>query len=121
MLECEAGQAYWPAEMHEPLVIGICFPFLAQRPWQSRGAPTFSSIERLLRGVWRNKEKRATSVLKSLCANAVRLTKVNQDRLDFLLTACASDFLAFRKNKKRKHDDITPLFETVACSETACA
>ena len=27
VLECKAGQVYWPCSAHESLIIGICFPF----------------------------------------------------------------------------------------------
>jgi hypothetical protein len=34
-----AGTPGWAADMLEPLLIGICFPFLRFKPWQIRGTP----------------------------------------------------------------------------------
>jgi hypothetical protein len=42
------GAPGWPAEMFEPLLIGICFPFLRFKPWQFRGTPKISSVARKL-------------------------------------------------------------------------
>jgi hypothetical protein len=33
------GTPAWPANMFEPLLIGICFPFLRFKPWQFHGTP----------------------------------------------------------------------------------
>ena len=107
VLECAAGQNYWPSTMHEPLVICICFPFLSQPPWQLKGSPVFYDIERMLRGVWKNKEKRATNILRSFCASVWKLQRVEERRLSFLLHASATDFLAFRRNRKRTLDDMS--------------
>ena len=82
VLECAVGQTYWPAEMHEPLLIGICFPFVSKTPWQLRGAPVFFSIERMLRGAWKNKERRATNLLKNFCKSAWRLSQVDEEYID---------------------------------------
>ena len=30
---------FWNKNMFEPLVIGICFPFIPHRPWQLKGKP----------------------------------------------------------------------------------
>ena len=39
MFEIPTGPEFWPAKNFEPLVVGICFPFLTIYPWQLRGAP----------------------------------------------------------------------------------
>jgi hypothetical protein len=38
----------WPADMFEPLLIGVCFPFLRCKPWQFRGTPKMSFMARKL-------------------------------------------------------------------------
>jgi hypothetical protein len=42
------GAPGWPAEMFEPLLIGVCFPFLRYNPWQFKGSPKVSSVARKL-------------------------------------------------------------------------
>jgi hypothetical protein len=39
----------WSAAMHEPLLIGIVFPFLRVKPWQLRGCPKMLAVGRELR------------------------------------------------------------------------
>jgi hypothetical protein len=43
-----AGAHGWPADMYEPLLIGVCFPFLSFNPWQLKGTPKFSWMARQL-------------------------------------------------------------------------
>ena len=40
------GALGWPADMFEPLLIGVCFPFLRYKPWQFRGTPKVSFVAR---------------------------------------------------------------------------
>jgi hypothetical protein len=43
VLFMSAESEIWPAEMFEPLSIGIVFPFLPVRPWQVCGAPKMAT------------------------------------------------------------------------------
>jgi hypothetical protein len=43
-----AGASDWPLDMFEPLLIGVCFPFLRPIPWQFRGTPKVSWLARKL-------------------------------------------------------------------------
>jgi hypothetical protein len=48
------GFSCWPSDMHEPLLIGIVFPFInCYRPWQIRGTPKMHAVGRELRQVFR--------------------------------------------------------------------
>ena len=53
VLSIPAGHHAWPAEMHEPLTIGIVFPLLRCNPWQLRRSPVLLELERKLREVWK--------------------------------------------------------------------
>ena len=44
----------WEKEMHEPLLIAICLPFLSHSPWKIGGTPRVLALERRLRRVWRD-------------------------------------------------------------------
>ena len=48
VLEIPPGTPGWPKEMHEPLLIGIVFPFLRFSPWQIRGIPKMFAMVREL-------------------------------------------------------------------------
>jgi hypothetical protein len=57
VFEIPAGSiAVWDAASHEPLVVGIVFPFLPFRPWQLRDTPKFRAMGRQLCKVWKESE-----------------------------------------------------------------
>jgi hypothetical protein len=44
----------WSTSMHEPLLIGILFPFISQvKPWQIRDTPKMHTVGRQLRKVFK--------------------------------------------------------------------
>lgn len=56
----------WPKDMHEPLMIGVFLPFSNRKPWQLKNSPEILEVERNLRGVWKNKNRCARSILCKL-------------------------------------------------------
>ena len=48
VFELPVGFSCWPSCMHEPLLIGILFPFLSVRPWQIKGTPKMFAVGREL-------------------------------------------------------------------------
>ena len=50
-----AGPSFWPTGMHEPLLIGILFPFCSYQPWQQRGTPKMYAVGRTLHRMWQQK------------------------------------------------------------------
>ena len=52
VFELPVGSTVWPASMHEPLLIGVLFPFLSVKPWQLRGTPKMYAVGRELRLVF---------------------------------------------------------------------
>jgi hypothetical protein len=49
VLEFRAGSLNWPNDMHEPILIGVLFPFLRHSPWQLRNTPKMHAVVRQLR------------------------------------------------------------------------
>jgi hypothetical protein len=45
------GSVLWSYSLFEPLIVGICFPFIRFKPWRLRGTPLLESVERALREV----------------------------------------------------------------------
>lgn len=56
VFELPVGFSCWTSCMHEPLLIGILFPFLSVRPWQIKGAPKMFAVGRELRKVLEESE-----------------------------------------------------------------
>ena len=56
----------WNKQMHEPLIIGIVFPFIRAKPWQLRGSPKLLAVGRELRGLQDAKEMDRRNLLRKL-------------------------------------------------------
>ena len=63
VFEVPIGTTVWPAEMHEPLLIGVLFPFISVHPWQIRGSPKMHAVGRQLREVFKVSEVDAGHLL----------------------------------------------------------
>jgi hypothetical protein len=61
---CNALPVEWAATNHEPLIVGIVFPFVPHRPWQLRNTPKFRAVARQLRSVWKKNPGDARSFLR---------------------------------------------------------
>ena len=57
----------WPLGSHEPLLIGVCLPFVLHRPWQLRRQPLLLELERKVRRVWKEKGGTVGPLLRELC------------------------------------------------------
>jgi hypothetical protein len=61
------GQLFWPTDMHEPLLIGIAFPFIRYQPWQLRSVPKMYATNRQLSQVWENPDLDSRNLLRKFC------------------------------------------------------
>jgi hypothetical protein len=66
VFEVPVGFACWPASLHEPLLIGILFPFLSVKPWQIKGSPKMFAVGREMRKVLQESEVESGRVLRKL-------------------------------------------------------
>lgn len=66
VFELPVGFSCWPTEMHEPLLIGILFPFLRVKPWQIKGTPKMFAVGRQLRGLLQESEMESGNILRKL-------------------------------------------------------
>ena len=55
IFEIPPSYSFWDKTNHEPLIIGIVFPFLSVKPWQVRKTPAFLEVERILLKMWKKK------------------------------------------------------------------
>ena len=60
------GPTFWPAEMHEPLLVGILLPFSNRRPWSFRRAPLLVEMGRNLREVLTTGQGDGGDILRKL-------------------------------------------------------
>jgi hypothetical protein len=73
VIEIPPGFAFWPAEMHEPLIIGVLFPFIRSAPWQLRGTPRMYAVAREVRRMCKGDQLDPGPFLCQLCADCLRL------------------------------------------------
>ena len=66
VFEHPVGFSCWPKDMHEPVLIGVLFPFLRARPWQIKGAPKMHAVGRELRKMFEESEVGAGNLLRKL-------------------------------------------------------
>jgi len=68
---------FWPASMHEPLVLGLTLRFLSVSPWLLRRDHRILDLERSLREVWTSVSGDEPSLLRELCACPATLETVS--------------------------------------------
>ena len=86
VFEVPVGFFCWPASMHEPLLIGIVFPFLSVKPWQIRGTPKMYAVGRELRRVFAESEVDARDLLRKLWALCIDLERMPEHVVRKLLS-----------------------------------
>jgi len=57
---------FWPASCHEPLIIGVCVPFISEQPWKLQGTPKTLGMGRKLHCVLADGEGDPRVVLQEL-------------------------------------------------------
>jgi hypothetical protein len=68
----------WPKTMHEPLLIGVLFPFIRVKPWQLRDTPKMHAVGRKLRQVFKETGMDGSHLLRELwscCVNCGDLSE----------------------------------------------
>jgi len=63
----------WPADEHEPLIIGLTLRFSSSRPWQVKRATNLLDLERCVREVWSHPHGNERSILHEFCLSPERL------------------------------------------------
>ena len=79
VLTLPAGPSPWPRSMHEPLLMGVCLPFIRHRPWQLRHAPKLCGMGRQVQRLWKEDEGRPEPVLRKLRDLPGRLDRLQGD------------------------------------------
>ena len=78
VIEIPVGKTGWPASMHEPLLIGLLFPFLRHKPWQLRGTPKMYAMDRQLRSLFETENLDSRNLLREFRSRCLRLGNVSE-------------------------------------------
>ena len=73
VIEIPAGQPFWETAMHEPLLIGVVFPFIRSSPWQLRATPKMYSVGGELRKMFKAENLDARDFLRKFWQQCHRL------------------------------------------------
>jgi hypothetical protein len=90
VFEIPAGTSPWPSYLHEPLIVGILFPFLSSSPWQVRNTPKMYSVGSRLRRVLKDEEVDPRDLLREFWSDTHRLRNMPESVVRKLLYFTAS-------------------------------
>ena len=55
VFEIPPGSPCWGEEQFEPLLTGVCFPYLSFKPWQLQGTPRMAATAREMPQMWKDR------------------------------------------------------------------
>ena len=79
VFEVPAGRAVWPHSLHEPLLIGILFPFIRSCPWQLWNTPKLYAMGGLLRRMFKEEEVDPRDILRQFWGDCHRLRNMPEN------------------------------------------
>jgi hypothetical protein len=79
VFEVPVGSSIWSIEMHEPLLIGILFPFIRSKPWQLRNTPKMFAVGRELRSLLQDSSLDSRDFLRKFWVSCVRLKSLPEN------------------------------------------
>ncbi len=106
ILTLPVGHSAWPTDMHEPLTIGICFPYLTHRPWELKRAPKLLELGRKLHGVWRENIGTERPVLRELWGLPRKLDRLSPIVASKLLQGVPEGKVSHRSTGKRRRNQM---------------
>jgi hypothetical protein len=66
VFEVPVGASVWRRDMHEPLLIAVCLPFIPHSPWKLSNTPVLLGMARKLRSVWQEPTGDPRVILREL-------------------------------------------------------
>jgi hypothetical protein len=82
----KAGElSCWPTDMHEPLVVSLCLPFIRRAPWKLRRTPKLLGTERQLREMLSSGEGDGRTLLRQLWFLPGKLDQLSERMVSKLL------------------------------------
>jgi hypothetical protein len=91
----------WDDSHFEPLVVGICFPFLNHRPWQLRNCPKVLAVGGKLHQMWKTAPTDAGSFLFKFCEFTRTLDSLSESLVWELLQTPHSGLFSSLRTRRR--------------------
>ncbi len=102
VLTVPAGHDVWASDMHEPLTIGICFPYLKHRPWQLRRSGKLLEMGRTLHGLWKENGGSEGPILRELWSLPRKLERLSPLMARQVLQGMPESEISHRVTRKRR-------------------
>ena len=106
ILEIPAGHPAWPANMHEPLILAIYFPFISHRPWQLKRSPCLLDVEGYLQRMFKTGEGTEGPVLRQLWSFSRRLASMSSELAWKVLQGRWKNQFSHKHGRKRRRDQV---------------
>jgi hypothetical protein len=91
----------WDDSHYEPLVVGICFPFMSHRPWQLRNCPKILAVGRKLHQMWKTAPADAGALLFKFCEFTRTLDSLSEGVVWELLQAPHTGLFSSLRARRR--------------------
>lgn len=98
------GHSAWPLEMHEPLTIAFCLPYISHDPWELRRSPYLLELASRLSEVWATGEGSEGPILRELWGLSERLETMSSSLARKLLYCQSSTGLSHSETRKRRRN-----------------
>ena len=76
VLTIPAGHSVWGNDMHEPLTLAFCFPYLRHDPWEIKRVPALLELGVMLSEVWKSGEGNEGPLLRELWGFQERISSM---------------------------------------------
>lgn len=106
VIRLPAGHTVWPLAQHEPLFLGIYFPFLPCSPWQLRGTEKLLEMGGRLQRMCKTDVSAAGPLLQQLWAFSRKLCHLPEFVVQWLLQGTRSSKVPEATTGKRRRDGV---------------
>ncbi len=103
---CCICQPAWPESMFEPLTIGLCFPYLKNRPWELWRSNKLLELGRVLHGMRKQDGNPKEPVLRELWSLQWVLESVSAIVAREMLQGMSKDTILHRRSRKRRREEV---------------
>jgi hypothetical protein len=100
------GHTGWPIDQHEPLVVGLYFPYLQHEPWQLKGSSKILGMAGCLQRVCKTDPVATGRVLRQLWGLARELPKMPQHMVLQVLQGSKAAKLSLPASRKRRRSSV---------------
>ena len=101
IIEIPAGSEGWAADIHEPPILTLFFPYVRSNPWQLKVSPKLLEMEISLRCVLKTNNGSVGSLLQKVCLFSEGLKGVPLELVFGVLQARRGFKLPGRKSRKQ--------------------